>query len=146
MYICASPIILQDFDVDEENKRELLVKREMLESLETIQAASSQNNQISQDLNSNESFTESLVTKIVDNVQVVIKNIHVRYEDDSILTDDPYSMGVTLNELSTVSTDDSWVPSFISLTQKFTHKLLTLKNLSCYMNTNSESIYTDDHE
>lgn len=146
VYLLASPIILQDFDVDEENKRELLVKREMLESLETIQAASSQNNQISQDLNSNESFTESLVTKIVDNAQVVIKNIHVRYEDDSILTDDPYSMGVTLNELSAVSTDDSWVPSFISLTQKFTHKLLTLKNLSCYMNTNSESIYTDDHE
>ena len=28
-----------------------------------------------------QSFTSSLVTAIVDNVQITVKNIHVRYED-----------------------------------------------------------------
>ena len=56
----------------------------------------------------NETFVESLVTKIVDNLQVTIKNIHLKYEDDSVLTETPYSIGFTLDELSAVSTDEDW--------------------------------------
>lgn len=146
VYLLASPIILNDFDLDEEKQKELKVKKDKLEQLSVIENASLQNQEISSNINSNETFTESLVTKIIDNLQVTIKNIHIRYEDDSILTEDPYSVGITLNELSAVSTDQSWIPSFISITQQLTRKLLKLQDLTCYMNTDSPSIYSEDPE
>lgn len=146
VYVLASPIIAQEFDLEEEERRQLQIKKEKLEGLKAIESAAAQNRELSSDLNSNESFTESLVTKIVDNLQVTIKNIHVRYEDDSVLTENSYSVGFTLTELSAVSSNDLWIPSFISITQAFTHKLLTLKNLSCYMNTDSSTIFTEDSE
>ncbi|CUM64753.1 uncharacterized protein PRCAT00002364001 [Priceomyces carsonii] len=144
VYVLASPIILQNYDLNEENAREQQLKRERLKDLETIEQAAAQNESLADDMNKNESFTESLITKIIDNLQVTIKDIHVRYEDDSVYTETPYAIGLTLNELSAVSTDESWLPSFISITQVFLRKLLTLKNLSCYMNTESSSIYTED--
>ncbi|EGW35577.1 uncharacterized protein SPAPADRAFT_131526 [Spathaspora passalidarum NRRL Y-27907] len=138
LYILASPIILRDYDAAEDEERSQLLKQEKLQELETLLQAQTQNQQLTDDLlgvNSNESFTESLITKIVDNLQVTIKNIHVRYKDDSVLTESPYSIGLTLKELSAVSTDENWTPSFISITQRLTHKLLTLSNLACYMKT-----------
>ncbi|KAK6464505.1 vacuolar sorting [Scheffersomyces coipomensis] len=146
VYLLASPIILQDYDEEEDKKRELNLKFDKLDNLETIDQATKQNQSIANDTAANETFTESLITKIIDNLQITIKNIHIRYEDDSILTEVPYSIGLTLNELSAVSTDESWVPSFISITQALTRKLLTLQNLSCYMNTDSTTIYTEDYD
>lgn len=143
LYLLASPIILNEFDLNEEKAKELAIKRQKLDHLSAIENANLQNQEIS-DLLNNELFNESLVTKIVDNLQVTIKNIHIRYEDDSILTEQPYSVGLTLNELLAISTDESWTASFISITQKLTRKLLTLKNLACYMNTDSQSIYSED--
>lgn len=146
VYLLASPIILEEFDPEEDERRTQKLKQDKLDDLEALINATNQNLQLSSDLSSNESFTESLVTKIVDNLQVTIKNIHVRYEDDSLLTESPYSVGITLNELSAVSTDQGWVPSFISITQAFTHKLLTLEKLSCYMTTDSDSDFCEDPE
>ncbi|CCE83218.1 Piso0_003790 [Millerozyma farinosa CBS 7064] len=145
VYLLASPVLADEYDEEEEKRRELSLKREKLDDLAAIEAATAESLQGSNETR-NETFTESLVTKIVDNLQVTIKNIHVRYEDDSVLTENPYAAGVVLNELSAVSTDGDWTPSFISITQAFTHKLLTLKNFSIYMNTTSEMLYTDNFD
>lgn len=145
VYLLASPIIITDFDADEDATREQKLKQEKLQDLEALQSAITANLNASKDGDaqaSNESFTESLVTKIVDNLQVTIKNIHVRYEDEGVLTDSPYALGLTLDELSAVSTDENWKASFISITQSLTRKLLMLKNFSCYMNTESPSIFS----
>jgi vacuolar protein sorting-associated protein 13A/C len=143
VYILVSPFILQEYDQQQEYEREQAIKREKLIELESVNGL---DEVIEENVSSNESFTESLVTKIVDNFQITIKNIHVRYEDDDVLTEEPYAVGITLNELSGVSADSNWIPSFISITQAFTRKLLTLKHLSCYMKTNSKTIYTDNLE
>lgn len=143
VYLLASPMILNEYDAQEDFQREQKVKQEKLKDLEAIQSAIASNSGISLDVN-NETFTESLVTKIVDNLQVTIKNIHIRYEDDSVLTENPYSLGLTLAELSAVSTDENWEPSFISITQSLTRKLLLLKKFACYMNTESKSIFHED--
>lgn len=140
VYVLASPKILEDFDLEEEKNREQQLKREKLNNWEALEQATVQNQNLTNDLENNESFTESLVTKIIDNLQVTIKNIHVRYEDDSILTENPYALGFTLSELSAVSTDLSWTPSSITITQALTHKLLVLKSFSCYMSTDSDLI------
>lgn len=146
IYVVAKPIIMEHLDPEKERQKELKVKRERLEALEALSKATIENELKNSGSENNESFTESLITKIVDNLQITIKNIHVRYEDDAAFMDYPYGVGVTLKELSAVSANEDWVPSFLSTTQVFVRKLLKLKNLSIYMNTKSSSIYSDDNE
>ncbi|GMF08616.1 unnamed protein product [Ambrosiozyma monospora] len=93
-----------------------------------------------------ENFSDSMINKIVDNVQVTIRNIHLRYEDEHVFTQQPYAVGLTLEELSAVSADESWMSGFISSFSSIARKLLTLKSLTMYWTTENESIYTDDHD
>lgn len=147
VYLLASPILQDNYNHEEEIRRELALKFQKLNDLEIMNKANPTNSLSPEDAAKNESFTESLVTKIVDNLQVQIKNIHIRYEDtENIFTDNPYAIGITLDELSAISTDENWKHTFISVSNQLTHKLLTLKSLCCYWNTETESIYTDNHE
>ena len=139
VYLLVSPKIIQDYDLEEEELRLQAVKGK-IGSVRNIFGCKI--TRVGYRFE-NETFVESLVTKIVDNLQVTIKNIHLKYEDDSVLTETPYSIGFTLDELSAVSTDEDWVPSFINITQSLTRKLLTLKNLSCYMDTQGTELYSN---
>ncbi|ODQ79571.1 hypothetical protein BABINDRAFT_161957 [Babjeviella inositovora NRRL Y-12698] len=140
VYLLASPSVEETYDPEEALRRENLVKQDKLRALELAETAKPNSDA------QTESFTEGLVTKIVDNVQITIKNIHLRYEDKHTFTETPYAVGVTLNELSVLLTDTTWVPSFILITQQLTHKLMILKALSCYWSTDMSSIHTDDPE
>lgn len=59
-------------------------------------------------------FISQLTTKVVDNLQFTMKNIHIRYEDKVSDPGHPFAAGITLKELSALSTDDNWKPMFIS--------------------------------
>lgn len=47
-----------------------------------------------------DTFTEKLVTNVIKNLEVKITNIHVRYEDTFTNPQKPFSVGVTLREIS----------------------------------------------
>jgi len=47
-----------------------------------------------------DSFAEKLFTNVVKNLELTITNIHVRYEDSVTNPSCPFSVGVTLHELS----------------------------------------------
>lgn len=87
-----------------------------------------------------DTFVSALVAKIVDNLQVVIKNIHVRFEDNKSHPQNPFALGLTLSNLSAVSTDANWVEAFIEDPKAPTHKLLKLDSLAVYWTPNSESL------
>lgn len=53
---------------------------------------------------------EKLITQIIKNIQLNIKNIHIRYED-KVTSPKPFSFGITLSELKVVSTDEFWKPA-----------------------------------
>ncbi|KAF7732148.1 hypothetical protein EC973_006403 [Apophysomyces ossiformis] len=88
----------------------------------------------------NETFANQLMTKILNNLQFSITNIHVRYEDDISTPGQRFAAGVTLSELSAVTTDEKWVPQTIS------DILATLESLSVYWNTNSRSLARKNEE
>ncbi|KAI5965822.1 VPS13 [Candida pseudojiufengensis] len=140
LYLLATPADLSNYDAEDDEKRQEAVKQDKLKQLETFLEAQSE--ELGKDL-VDSTFAESLITKIVDNLQVTIKNIHLKYEDDSVLTENPYSLGATLGELSAVSTDENWHPSFIAITQVFARKLLTLDKFACYMNTREPQLLSD---
>ena len=73
----------------------------------------------------------NLTSKVVDNIQVSIKNIHVRYED-SMNFQEPLSLGLTMEKLDIETTNEKWEPEFIDRTHQENKKkpLLKMINLS----------------
>ncbi|KAI1371765.1 vacuolar protein sorting-associated protein 13 [Hypoxylon crocopeplum] len=136
VFLLASPKEESAYDEDEEERRRQRLKMEKLDSAEILKERS-QEGLSQEEQKKSQSFTESLVTKIVDNLQVTVKNIHVRYEDSISAPGHPFALGVTLAEFSAVSTDGEWKPTFIQNSAKTTHKLAKLGALAIYWNTDS---------
>ncbi|KAK9446960.1 uncharacterized protein V1518DRAFT_387785 [Limtongia smithiae] len=143
VYLLAVPKANQEYDEAEEERRKQLVKLEKLEDAELLLQA--QPSSISpEEAQKNQSFTESLVTKIIDNLQITIKNIHFRYEDTISAPGHPFTLGITLAEFLAVSADQNWLPIFIQDNALTTHKLSRLESLAMYWNTDSELLSTLD--
>lgn len=79
----------------------------------------------------NDNFMNQLVSKIVDNLQISLNNIHVRYEDDISNPGHPFAAGVTLSEISAISTNGDWLPTFISELTNTTHKVSESQKCTC---------------
>jgi len=47
-----------------------------------------------------DSFVEKLIANVIKNLEVTVTNIHVRFEDSTTNPKKPFSVGVTLRELS----------------------------------------------
>lgn len=52
---------------------------------------------------------DDLVTRIVENLQVFVRDIHVRYED-TVSSPAPFAIGLTLERLQFQSADQFWKP------------------------------------
>lgn len=94
-----------------------------------------------------EGYFSKMVVKIIDNIQVTIKNIHVRYEDE--ITNN-YSFGVTLEELKIYTVNRHGEPEFIDRTKKEyqnepLRKKLILSEFGVYWNEKSDFFQGDLH-
>jgi vacuolar protein sorting-associated protein 13A/C len=137
VFLLASPKEEAEYNEEEEARRKQRIKMEKLDSAELLKERS-QEGLSPEEQKRTQSFTESLVTKIVDNLQVTVKNIHVRYEDAISAPGHPFALGLTLEEFSAVSTDGEWAPTFIQDSTSTTHKLATLESLAVYWNTDTK--------
>lgn len=137
VFLLAAPKEESSYNQEEGDAREHALKMQKLESAEILKDRSS-GDQTEEEHLKNQSFTESLITAIVDNLQVTIENIHIRYEDSISSPGHPFAAGLTLSELSAVSTDGDWRPTFIQSSSSTTHKLATLGNLGIYWETDTE--------
>ncbi|KAI9780763.1 MAG: hypothetical protein M1839_006551 [Geoglossum umbratile] len=136
VFVLAAPKEDSEYDEEDEARRRHAVKMERLDSAEIIRERSG-DGMSQEEQQRSQSFTESLVTKIVDNLQVTVKNIHVRYEDSISAPGHPFALGLILEEFSAISTDQGWNPTFIQTSEALTHKLATLEGLAVYWNTDS---------
>ncbi|CAO2655854.1 Nn.00g046570.m01.CDS01 [Neocucurbitaria sp. VM-36] len=141
VYLLAAPKEDADYDADEEERRAHAVKMEKLDSAELLKERNTEG-MSAEEQQKNQSFTASLVTAIVDNVQVTIKNIHIRYEDSISDPGHPFALGVTLADFSAISTDENWKPTFIQGNSASTHKLATLGSLAVYWDTDTKLLGT----
>lgn len=77
-----------------------------------------------------DSFAEKLASKIVDNLQISVKRLHVRFEDE--FEGKPIAFGLGLEELSGVTTDADGEQAFI-VGAKRVYKTVTLRSLFVYL-------------
>ncbi|KAI4916402.1 uncharacterized protein J4E92_009320 [Alternaria infectoria] len=141
VFLLAAPKEDADYDAEEEDKRAHAVKMEKLDSAELLKERNTEG-MSAEEQQKNQSFTASLITAIVDNVQITVKNIHIRYEDSIADPGHPFALGVTLADFSAISTDENWKPTFIQGTSTSTHKLATLGSLAVYWDTDAKLIGT----
>ncbi|KAI9292119.1 vacuolar protein sorting-associated protein vps13 [Neoconidiobolus thromboides FSU 785] len=137
VYLLISPKDVVDLDPKEEEERSQKLKQEKLETSELMLF---KNNTSQEEDAKQSSFTTQLVTKILDNLQVSIENIHLRYEDSISNPGHLFAIGVTLSQISAVSTDENWNEAIIDSASKVIHKLLTLKKFGIYWNTETKSL------
>ncbi|KAG9302115.1 hypothetical protein G9A89_020549 [Geosiphon pyriformis] len=127
------------YDPEEDERRAQQVKEEKLAHAELLQTRP-QSEITEEDDQKNQSFINQLITKIIDNLQISINNIHLRYEDKLSDPGHPFAVGLTLSEFSALSTDKNWNPTFIENETQSIHKLVTLGSLAIYWNTDSRSL------
>lgn len=141
VFLLAAPKEDADYDAAEEDKRAHTLKMERIEGAEILRERNAEG-MSQEEQRRNQSFTQSMVTAVVDNLQISIKNVHIRYEDSISSPGHPFAVGLTLKELSAVSTDADWNPTFIQSTSEITHKLAVLGALSVYWNTDATLLGT----
>ncbi|XP_060030384.1 intermembrane lipid transfer protein VPS13C [Erinaceus europaeus] len=93
-----------------------------------------------------DTFLEKLATQVIKNVQVKITDIHIKYEDDVTDPQRPLSFGVTLGELSLLTTNENWTPCILNESEKIIYKLIRLDSLSAYWNVNCRMSYPGSRE
>jgi vacuolar protein sorting-associated protein 13A/C len=79
LYVLAAPAGESKVDLEEDEARAQAAKQERIKNSEVLHASS--RDLSAQDAQKNQGVLESLVNKIVNNLQVTVKNIHIRYED-----------------------------------------------------------------
>ncbi|KAI8912336.1 hypothetical protein DFJ77DRAFT_511881 [Powellomyces hirtus] len=137
VYVLARPKAAADYDPIEEEEAEQKAK---LQKLETADMLLNRAKEPHIEGNKDDStFMAQLVTKIVDNVQISMKNIHIRYEDQISNPKCPFSVGITLEELSAVSCDTNWQETFLHEQADIIRKIIKLASLSMYFNTHSRT-------
>ncbi|KAJ7597035.1 vacuolar protein sorting-associated protein 13 [Mycena floridula] len=138
VYLLVVPSIQTAYNAKEEEERAQANKAERLESAELLhmrgQAESTSDSPQPQGL------WESLTAKIINNLQVTVKNIHIRYEDKMSVPGHPFAAGLTLAGFTAVSVNEKWQPTFIESTAGAIHKLGNLQSLAVYFDTDSPSM------
>lgn len=117
--LASSPLVIKISDIlalvsprpaktwnEEEEKQSM--KSSVSESLANFEAINHPELQVSDE----PGMVEKLVQLIVDNVQVEIKRVYIRFED-KCTSKVPYSVGIKLGQVSAETCDDSWTPQFV---------------------------------
>jgi vacuolar protein sorting-associated protein 13A/C len=145
LFLLAAPKADQEYNAEEEEKRAHAVKMEKLDSAELLKERNTEG-MSKEEQQKNQTFTAALTTTIIDNVQISVKNVHIRYEDALSDPGHPFAAGLTLQELSAVSTDENWRPTWIQSTSGTSHKLATLGSLAIYWDTDAKLLGTGTGE
>ncbi|KAI9279983.1 hypothetical protein BY458DRAFT_470198 [Sporodiniella umbellata] len=133
IYLLAEPKNDKTFSAKEEEEKLFRLKQQRLAQAEVLDSPQEESK-------ASDGFIGQLTTKIINNLQFQVKNIHIRYEDNISDPGHPFAVGVTLKELCGQSTDDEWQPRFISDPASPVNKLVTLESLSVYWDTDSKSL------
>ena len=81
------------------------------------------------------SYVQGLIAKMLANIEVKFRNIHIRYEDGVAVSGRFISAGITVEELSIITTDEKWM-EIVSVSSS---KLLNSSKGNSESNNNSKS-------
>ncbi|KAF1766140.1 hypothetical protein GCK72_006096 [Caenorhabditis remanei] len=80
----------------------------------------------------------SLISTVLNNIQLILNNVHIRYEDNTTILGQTFNCGIRIQKMTMQTTNHHWKPGFAE-PQKGTNtfKKLDLTGFSIYWNSNS---------
>ncbi|KAJ6645642.1 Vacuolar protein sorting-associated protein 13D [Pseudolycoriella hygida] len=138
IYVVVGPVNLDEWDPEEEEQADLEFKLNRLDGLEAKWRASSEASLESGYYASSYSgwlsYGTSLMTNIVENLELKIKNVHIRYEDSITIPNSQFACGINIESLSARSCDSNWLPGYTTAWTKdsASFKLVELEAMSFY--------------
>ena len=157
VYIQVSPLKTDELDHETAKNHARMKKQEQL--IKADKLFDSNNNQFTNiditDTNtdsgpSTQTLLQFWTSKIVDNIEIQIKNIHLRYEDNYSIPGIIVSAGLSLSSFSVCSCDQYWQEKFVSRNAndiKFIiHKLVKIQNIGVYWNTSTKGSYPVEYD
>jgi len=92
-------------------------------------------------------FAQRLIAKILDNLEVTITNVHIRFEDSMSIPGITYAAGITLQSFAIATCDEHWNIAFVvsdhSKANGFggnAFKIIRIENLGVYWFENTEAL------
>ncbi|CAH8535581.1 unnamed protein product [Schistosoma rodhaini] len=130
LYVLIVPNIAVEYDEAKEKRYAKELKQKELVSVETARLKPKHSDDSKAD-----SFGEKLAAQVIKNLQISIKDIHIRYEDSFSIPNRTFSLGLTLSALTFQTCDSNQKPIFIkdeSIRQFI--KFVKLTSLGVYWN------------
>ena len=129
------------FEYNEEEEKQMLIAAKKAKLAE-LNASTDKKASDNDDSAGNGGFVAGMITKIVNNLKLVISDVHFRLEDKSSDERHPFAVGAVLKEIRLDSVDEIWksVDSGNDLTsaklQGLIRKSLTIDQLGLYLDSN----------
>lgn len=130
LYAIVAPQPKGDWEYSEEG--EVLKKKENLEAHELRRKQLLEHKALSpEEEGKQRGFVEKLTAKVVDNLKICVKDLHLRFEHE--LDGRPFSAGIVLEDISCFTTNSEWQRVFTDrATGQEIFKLLNVSGLSFY--------------
>ncbi|XP_024914858.1 vacuolar protein sorting-associated protein 13D isoform X3 [Cynoglossus semilaevis] len=128
--LIIGPAQLEEYDAEKEREEERARKKYLLKALEDKFKSECEQRGESYWY----SVTASVVTRIVENIELQIQDVHLRFEDDFSNPDKPFSFGVCINKVSAQN------PSKESTQKLLRQKQLEIEDFCVYWDTESEML------
>ncbi|XP_028134062.1 intermembrane lipid transfer protein Vps13D [Diabrotica virgifera virgifera] len=143
--LVATPLSIDQWDCEAEDLARHETKLAALDSLE----AEWRIKRDGQDYNSTYysssysswySYGAGVISDIIENLQLRVQDVHIRYEDSVSLPDQTFACGITLGSLIAQSCDQNWLPKFVHPSpNEDSFKILELKEFGFYWMVLNES-------
>ncbi|KAL1431458.1 hypothetical protein MTO96_014190 [Rhipicephalus appendiculatus] len=133
IYMVIVPKSGVKYDAAKEQKLQREAKQRELDRIELVKQQEAERDKPKAE--KQDTFVEKLAAQIIKNLQIRIRNIHIRYEDNFTIPDHPFSFGITLYNLSFDTTNDEWEPCILDESARIVHKLVDISSFGLYWNT-----------
>jgi hypothetical protein len=143
LYLLACPLDLTQNSPEEGRKMNQAMRSKKLKQIDDAVMLSIHNSDL-QASAKQASYIQQLVTCIVDNLEVRVSNIHIRYEDSISIPGKTFCCGITLDSIFLTTTDENWNVRFVkrdaaAKASTSVNKLGQVKNVGVYWNISDES-------
>lgn len=141
IFLLLGPLDFQNFTSNEAIERSLAHKQaKLIQAEKAIELAATFTEQNDPKATT---YLQNLTTKIIDNIEIKISNIHIRYEDSKSFPGELFSFGCTLENFIVTTTNHRWEETFVARDgekQQTIFKKAKVENFVAYWNTNSQAL------
>ncbi|XP_067947548.1 intermembrane lipid transfer protein VPS13D-like [Watersipora subatra] len=143
VHVIVEPNTNTKYDEKAHKKRAQLNKTRMLEELENNWKLERQPEAPTSYYGSWWNYGSGIASNIMENLQLNLSDLHLRYESGKEGPVSNYSFGLIIKKLVAQSTDSNWVPQYVSGSKNpIVHKQIELVGLSLYWDYNTECLST----